>query len=205
MASEVSICNQALSWLGGNLIISLEDGSTEAIICKANYALLRDTVLEEGKWAFATRRYVLSTPDPEPPPWGYRTKFALDTSVLTVIEATDIDSAQAGFFGSNDQGANNSGDLDWRKEEQFIVCSVDRVYVKTIVRITDVNRFTPTFNQALSTRIAADIAVPLTESQIKSDKMWVKYDRAIKVAKAANGLQGKSDRTSSASAIVRRR
>ncbi len=205
MASEVTICNQALSWLGGNLIMDLDDGSTEADICNANYALLRDACMEEGKWAFATKRFVLSTPDPEPPPWGYRVKFALDPNVLTVIEATDIDSAAAGHFGSNDQGANNSGDLDWRKEEEFIVCSVDIIYIKTIIRIIDVAKYTPTFNQALAHRIAADIAVPLTESQVKADKHQRRYDTAIKVAKAANGLQGKSDRTVSASSIVRRR
>ena len=56
MASEVSICNQAISWLGGKSIISLDDGTTEANLCKANYDHLRDVVLEAKAWTFAIKR-----------------------------------------------------------------------------------------------------------------------------------------------------
>lgn len=193
MASEVSICNQAISWLGGNLIINLDDDTTEAILCNANYDLLRDAVLEEGKWTFATRRMELVLSG-SPPPSGYEQAFTIPPEVLTVIMATP--------FQNN---KNITEDFDWRREEEFVVCDVERVWIKAIVRIVDVSKFSPMFNQALASRIAADIAVPLTESTKKEANMWAKYNDAIAGALAVDGMQGKSDRIRPASRIVRRR
>lgn len=193
MASEVSICNQAISWLGGNLITSLDDESTEAILCKANYALLRDAVLEEGEWTFATKRFKL-LPSPDAPIYGYSHKFELPSEVMLVKKATP--------YANN---ANDSEKFDWRREEEFILADVDAIYVKCIVRITDVKKFNATFNQTLAARIGADIAVPLTESTSKEDQMWGKYNRAIALALSLDGMQGKSDRIKSNSSIVRNR
>ena len=193
MSSEVSICNQAISWLGGNLIISLDDESTEAQLCKANYAELRDAVLEEGEWTFATKRFKL-LPSPDAPVYGYSHKFEIPNGVLVVKKTTQ--------WADN---ANDSNEFDWRREENFIVTNVDVVYIKAIVRITDVKKFNATFNQALAARIAADIAIPLTESQPKEDRMWNKYNNSMVLALSIDGMQGKSDRIRSKSGIVRRR
>ena len=56
--SEVSICNQALSWLGQETITSLDDQATTAVWMNANYDLLRDSVMEARMWTFATVRAV---------------------------------------------------------------------------------------------------------------------------------------------------
>lgn len=193
MASEVSICNQALSWLGGNLIISLDDQITEAQLCKANYAELRDAVLEEGEWTFATKRFKL-LPSPDAPVYGYSHKFEIPNEVMVVKKATN-------YKGN----ANDSNEFDWRREGDYILANVDVVYIKAIVRITDVKKFNATFNQALAARIAADIAVPLTESSTKEDRMWNKYLIAMSLALPVDGMQGKSDKLRSNSGIVRRR
>lgn len=209
MTSEVAICNQAISWLGGNLITSLDDETTEAILCKANYALLRNAVLEEGKWSFATKRFKL-LPAPGTPVYGYNAQFPVPSNVLLVIEARD-DNAQDvnGGLQTDSQGANGSSRLDWRLEGDndglFIVATTEVVFCKCIVEVTDTTKFTTTFNQALAARIAADIASPLTESTSKEEKMWNKYNNSITLALGVDGLQGKSDRLRSNSRIIRRR
>ena len=86
MASEVDICNQALSWLGANQIITLADGTTESIICKAKYAPLRDDVLEKVPWTFAIVRLQLAA-DVSVPAFGYANKFILPKTVLSVLNA----------------------------------------------------------------------------------------------------------------------
>lgn len=206
MTSEVAICNQAISWLGGNLIISLDDGTTEAILCKANFSILRDAVLEEGKWTFATKRFKL-LPSPDAPVYGYSAKFELPSNVLLVIEARDNDAASGigGILFTTSESANGSSRLDWRLEEGFIVADASQVFCKCVIRITDTTKFTTTFNQALAARIAADIAGTLTESSAKEERMWNKYYAAINLALAADGLQGKSDRIRTKSRILERR
>jgi len=193
MTSVVSICNQAITWLGGNPIISLDDGTTEAILCKANYAHLRDAVLEEGKWTFATKRFKL-LPNPTAPIYGYSHRFEIPSTVFVVLTATNyVDNA------------NDNNQFDYRREENFIVCNESVVYIKALVRITDVTKYTATFIQALAARIAADIAAPLTESTSKEKKMQDKYDRAINLALGIDGQQGQSDRIKTRSKILRRR
>ena len=193
MASEVSICNQAISWLGGNLIIGFDDGTTESILCKANYALLRDAVLEEGKWTFATERFKL-LPNPVAPVYGYSHKFEIPSTVFTVFHVTP-----------HKENANDSEQFDFRRQRGFIEADAEVIYIKGIIGITDVSKFSKTFIQALAARIAADIAAPLTESTTKEAKMQAKYDKAISLALAVEGQQGKSDRIKTNSRIIRRR
>ncbi len=181
--SEVSIYNQALSFLGQDAVMSLDPqaGRIERL-GDTNYAPLRDAVLEEGAWTFATRRLVL-TPVLETPGYGYGQKFLLPSTVLVVIEA-----------GSNDFITNGPTDLDWRREEDFIVADATRVYAKCVMQITDTQKFTRTFTQALAARIAAEIAPNLTESNTKSQQMWTLYERKLAIALPVDGRQGKSDR-----------
>ena len=47
MVSEVSICNQALRWLGQNKIQSLDEKTASAEWMADNYPFIRDAVLEE--------------------------------------------------------------------------------------------------------------------------------------------------------------
>jgi len=193
MASEVSICNQALGWLGANLITSLDDETTEAVLCKANYSHLRDAVLEEADWTFATRRFKL-VKSPNEPVYGYANKFQIPNDALRLISATN-----------REDNRNDTDEFDWRREENFILANDAVVYSKIVVRITDPKRFSFMFIQALAYRIAAELATPLTESRTKEEKMQQMYEHRINKAKASDGSQGKSDRIKSNSSILRRR
>jgi len=179
--SEVSICNLSLSWLAGNLITSLDDETNEAKICKANYDQARDAVLEDRAWTFATTRYRW-TPLTATPTFGYAYAFLIDPEVLRVLEVRD-----------DDGKANGATYLDWRREENHIVCDVDVIYVKAIKRIVDTSRFPPAFVQCLAARIAADIAITLTESRSIQQDMWNLYMKKLDDAMATDGSQGKTD------------
>lgn len=199
MSSEVSICNQAISWLGITPgIISLSDNSKAAKLCNANYTQLRDTVLEEGKWGFATLRQIFQTPLATPPVYGYGKAYLIPTTTLLIIECNS---------SGKKQGDMN---LDWRKEtneagQNIIVTDADVVYAKTIVQVTDPKKFTNTFRQAFAARIAAELAVPLTESTTKETKMWELYGIKIDIALGIDGMQGKSDRIQTRSGVIKKR
>jgi len=183
VASETSICNQALSWLGASLILSIDDGTTNADLCKVNYDELRDAVLNEALWSFATKRYKW-IPTIDVPAFGYGKSFLIPSEVITIIEVRD-----------DSVFANGTSNLDWRREGNRVVANVDAVYAKCIYRVTDTSQFSPLFIQALATRLAAELAPAITESNTKTQLMWAMYDQKITLAMSMDGMQGRNDRT----------
>lgn len=183
MASETSICNQALSWLGADRITDLSDGSDNANLCKDNYNELRNSVIEEANWTFATRRYTLSPPLAAGPEYGYGNKFQLAPEVLRIIEASD----SASFY-------NGVSNLDWRREEDFILADVSIIYAKCLIEIADSSKFSSLFVQSLAARIAAELSPTITESNKKTDQMWTLYSKKLAIASVRDAGQGSSDR-----------
>jgi len=179
--SEVTICNLALSWLAGNLIISIDDDINEAKLCKANYELSRDAVLETIAWTFATKRYAL-TPEAAAPAWGYAYQFTIPADVIVLLDVT-----------ANSDTPNGANDLDWRREGNLILCDASKVYVKAIFKQTDPARYPPNFVQAVAARLAIEIAIPLTESTDLMRLMEGKYKDRLLIAAGTDGAQGKVD------------
>jgi hypothetical protein len=183
MATEVSICNLALSWLAGNLIISLNDETVEAQLCNANYISSRDAVLEDRAWTFATQRYRW-TPLSESPVYGYGYAFMIEPEVIRVLEVRDNDDPY------NPNGANS---LDWRRESNAILANASVIYVKALRRVVDTSKYPPSFVMALAARLAADICIPLTESRQMQQDMWNLYMKKLDDAMATDGMQGSTD------------
>jgi len=170
--SEVAIANMALGWLGANLITSLQDGSTEAKLMDANFFAIRDAVLEEVDWRFATARYslVLSAEKPE---FEYANKFLIKENVLKVITV-------------------NENKYDWQREGEYILSDEAVCNIRCIVRIVSPALFTPLFVQALAARLAADLAMPLTQNRTLQGDMYALYKVKLTEAKSSDGQQGKS-------------
>lgn len=179
--SEVTICNLALSWLAGNLIISIDDDINEAKLCKANYELSRDAVLETMAWTFATKRYTL-VPELDAPSWGYGYQFTIPADVISVLDVTN-----------KSDTPNGANDLDWRREGNLILCDAKKIYIKAIYKEVDPARYPPNFVQAVAARLAAEIAIPLTESQQLMMSMEGKYKDRLLIAAGSDGIQGKTD------------
>ena len=180
VVSEVSICNQALSWLGENLIISLDDDTKAAGLCKTNYYSLRDAVLEARDWTFAQKRDI-PAPLATPPVWGYSQQFQLPADLLRVI-----------FVGTNDDPQERSPAEDWLREQDKILANYEVIYIRYVARIEDPNKFSMNFVQALAGRLAADLAMPLTNSRGLQSDMYKLYGTKLAEATAFDQMQGKS-------------
>ncbi len=195
MATEVSICNQAISWLGGTLIISLDQDSTEAKLCKANYEHLRDLVLEAKDWTFATKRIQLAKLS-TPPVYGFSAAFAIPSDNIRVLQCSPNPSLGTSSTspGPSRESLRIGDELrtEWQREGDEIVCDEDTLYCRYIAKITDPSKFSPGFVQALAARIAWDIANPLTRSNALEEKMEKKYKDAVDEGGTMDGLQGRS-------------
>ena len=174
-ATEVSICNQALGWLGANLITSLDDETNEARLCKANYSNLRRAVIEEASWRFAIARRKL-TPLQEKPVYGYENRFQLPANLISVEEVSD---------------GNREID-EWDREGDTVLADVQEVYIKYTWDVVDPARFSPGFVQALAARLAADLAIPIAESrQLQSDMVQM-YAAKLVNADTLDSMQGRN-------------
>ena len=181
MPSEVSICNQALGWVGGNLITSLDDGTTEANLCKANYASLRDAVLEDRDWTFATARKLL-TPLADDPVFGWTRQMQLPSDNIRVIGCWALDRDE------------DQEQADYVKEGRRILSNEPKLNLKYIRRIVAPEDFSAGFTQALAARIAADIAIPIAQSRALQEDMQALYMKKLSDAGTNDGMQGRSEK-----------
>jgi hypothetical protein len=177
MISEVSICNQALSWLGHTPINSLQDNSTAAQLCRDNYEFLRDAVLEEHMWTFATVRAASETAIMVP-----------NTSLYQ--HGKPVEWLQVYRVYQDEQFKRP---VEWRMEETGIVTEHSTIYMWGIKRITDTGKFSIMFSQAVAARMAADLAIALTENRQLQADMWALYKAKVEEASTRDGQQGSND------------
>ena len=198
--SEVAICNIALSWLGGELIISLDDPSVEAKLCKANYEPLRDAVLEEREWTFAIKRLEPAQLQ-DRPLYGYDRAFQIPSEVIRVLQISLFDDSVLdpginGDFRASSRSGTGMGRetrIEWSREGGTIVANnANRIVGRFLVRVTDTTRFSPAFDQALAARMAMDMAIPITNSEKMQKAMAQMYGEKMSLAASSDGLQGRS-------------
>lgn len=178
MVSETSICNQALSFIGGDLIESIEEPNQVAEWCRVNYPFLRDAVLEEKLWSFAAARAVSNTA--ETPEWGSDYfKHSIPVDWISVFRVYCDD---------------REGVVEWSLEDRFVLAKSETVYMRGNKRVTDTGKFSNLFVQCLAARLAADMAIPLAQDRGLFQDMWDLYDTKLKVAANRDGMQGRNEK-----------
>ena len=171
MASEVSICNLALTKIGEEQILSLTEDSKAGRLCNLHYEPLRDAVLRSHLWNFAIKRATLasSTTAPE---YEYTTAFPLPPDFIRIVDTNLL------------RGA------DWKIEANELVTDDDAVKIRYVAKITDTNKFDPLFIEALAARIGAELAQALADSTSLTQTMFELYERKIREARGADAQEG---------------
>lgn len=174
--SEVSICNMALAEIGrGMMITSMDEASQAARACKLRYPYARDAVLRAYDWNFAAKRAELAANETAPA-FEYANAFDLPPDCLQVRSVYDGE------------------DLPWVVESRQILTDMDApLYIKYTSRCTDVAKFDSLFIQALASRIAADIAVSLSESVGRSQALFEVYQAKLSEARRRDAQEGQPE------------
>ena len=211
MATKLQICNLALSWVGGDLIEDNGDPDpvatseqVEAKICEANYDISLDQILSERTWTFATKYEVMDTPALTDPPMRYAKAFNLTdqsdgTSFLVnpVVFIHRVWSSSGNIsnvFAPLEGSATNPPQPEWERVGDQIYADSSRIEVVYVAKVTDTTLYPTYFVSALATRIAADIAISLTENRQLQADLYTLYDQKITEAAAADGRQGRTER-----------
>jgi hypothetical protein len=152
MASDVDICNLALSHFGQDAnvtSIQTPDGP-DAEHCKRFYPIARDEMLEEFDWSFARKRATLAAVTNDREDWAY--KYAIPSDCLKERRALP-----EGY-------ADNLADgIDCEKEGDFLYTNEDVTTLVYTKRLTDTTKFSPLFVSALSWRLASYLVGPITK------------------------------------------
>ena len=170
MASDVDICNIALSYLGDTATVSSlnpPEGSAQSQHCARFYPFARDSLLEMHSWGFATKRVklaLLSTADAE---WTYAYAQPNDAvNIIAVIDPTAIDDySQSSINSAIAPGGSYvpqpfSCEID-ATGAQIILTNQALAELRYTALVTDSASFSPLFNITLAWFLASMLAGPL--------------------------------------------
>lgn len=170
--TSTSICNSALVKIGAERITSLTDtDSVAAILCNEQFEKIRDEVLRAHPWNFALDRASLSqVADYEDPldEWSY--KYALPSTCLRVLRTGD--------------------NAEFKIEGRYLLSNESDVAILYIKKITDYSVYDPMALEALSLRIAVDLAYAITKSAPLAKSLMDSYRMILSEARSVDGQEG---------------
>jgi hypothetical protein len=188
VAVEVDIANVALLRIGQlQTIASLTEDTPHAQAINAIFSHLRDAVLEAYAWPFATKRSKLGVlasaeDDPDDPKlrtgWGFTYQLPADCIAPRYIYPgtnSPGEGQEVPFAIEADDGPGLGGRVLLSNQDE-----AELVYTSVIIQP---NRWSPTFRDALSFRLASDLAMSVAKKPELGLRLYQLYQ--VKVAEAA--------------------
>lgn len=168
MASEVEICNLALSHLGDSANVSSIDppeGSAQAEHCQRWYPIARNALLEMHDWSFATTRANLAELANNWPQWQHVYARPSDCIKVRAVlppnsSASDVEGLE--FITESDASGN-----------QIILTNQASAIVRYTRLVTNTASFSALFTDALGWYLSTYLAGPV-----------LKGESAVKIARA---------------------
>jgi hypothetical protein len=168
MATDVSICSNALLLVGAQTIndFSGEDDRTKLV--SNLWPMVRDWLLRSHNWNCATKRVQLA-PDPTAPEFDYAFRFLIPSDWLRTL--------QVGERGSP---------LDYTHEGRYILCDTNPLPFVYIARVNE-GAWDTLLQIAATSAMAALIAYPIAKSTALAESNFAKMVTALKQARAVDG------------------
>ena len=168
--TDVDICNAALLRAGvTKRITSLLDTDTLSALCNDEYSAIRDQLLEDHPWHFATKYDNIASEDATDPDWYWTYRYALpsDCVLLLGLESEGIKYEQAddGFIYTNEPAP---------------------LKIRYISRESAVSNMPDSFKQAWIAKLSATLCLGLTKDLKRVDYLEARYDRLISDARFAD-------------------
>jgi hypothetical protein len=180
MATEVSICSNALRRLGDDPITSLTDDTERARLCNSFYSDTRDSVLRLHPWNFAITRASLSKLSTAPA-YGFANQFSLPTNpyCLRVLGMEYED-----YIFKVENVATHG---------RVLLTDEATANILYVARITDTNLFDAMFVDVLTQKLAVDLAYPVTNSTTLQTQMQKVFQQKLSEARSIDGQEGFMD------------
>ena len=177
MATEVSICSNALRRLGDNPITSLTDDTERARLCNSFYADARDAVLRLHPWNFAITRTSLAQLS-DTPSYGFAYQYSLPTNPYCLrVLAMEYEDYIFKVENYSTQG-------------RVLLTDQSSAKILYVAKITDTTQFDALFVDVLTAKLALDLCYPITNSVSLQDKMQKLYQLKLSDARSTDGQEG---------------
>lgn len=173
MASQVGICNEALSEIAADPINSIEEASSSAFYCKMHYASVLEELLGWTDWDWATRRVTLAAqPNNRLGEWLYRyARPANMAEAIRVLPTVDTQVTSLPVVGPYPFPAWDAlGKLPFVTADGSIYTNVADAILEYQVNAVDpavIDRFAA---RAAALELASRLAMPIKKSrELKGD------------------------------------
>lgn len=168
--NPVDICNMSLTMLNIPNIISFDDASNQAKSCRKFYPELRDRILRDHTWSFATASFQLPKLAEESCDANFQFACALPNDCIRVISL-------------------DREDAPYRRIGQKICVNALPASVIYIRRVEDCNLFDPLFTEALEYLIAAQLAMANTRDAQLSNLYRQSYLECLQAARSVDSQE----------------
>jgi hypothetical protein len=173
---SVEICNLALTSLGADTIMALDEESENARKLNAIYVLILKDLLRAHPWNFSSRRSTLAQLV-EAPSFGFTFYYQLPSDCLRAVEI------------------NENPKINFVVEGRRLLCNEESVDLKYIAYVEDPTQYDANFVSLLAARLAAEIAYAITNSRTVSKDRWDIYFAMLKTTRSSDAQEGKPQRT----------
>jgi len=180
MASAIQICNLALSHIGAFRISSFEESTKASRQCLELYPIARDSVLEDHDWGFARKEQTLALSTDTYSGWSYAYAYPSDCLAPRLIyddngaltgTSYDADLDVYKQVGKIEYEVRSNTTLD---QVMLLTDKEDAILIYT-AKVENPTMFSSSFVDAISWRLAADLAYPMNTDKKLSDQMNNKY------------------------------
>lgn len=205
MASVVDICNQALSHIGADAVVSAispPDGSVEAGHCARFYPVARRAAIEAHAWNFAKKRLALSELVTNASHvWGYAYALPADCvrslRILTseAVSLAGVDATSFPFIDNvrlTDALFNEQGSSDFEVEADTLRTHEPTAVLLYLRDIEDSAKFTSMFTSALGFMLASYLAGPIIKGTEGAKTAQTLYNIASQQLARAAALDANS-------------
>lgn len=168
--TPVEICNSALTLLGAEPILSLDDNTKTARMCKINYPIVRDELLEDHYWNFAMNRVELAAVSGFVGDAEYSKAYQVPNDSVRVRKVINADPQTR-----------------WNIENGILLTNLTKVQIQYVSNESDVSKYSKAFLEALAFSLAHKMCYAITQSGTLMDRL---EDRAIKKLRAARSKDG---------------
>jgi hypothetical protein len=210
--SIIGIVNLGLGRIGSNLISDIGEKTPQAIAVNAVWEYVRDEVLQAKDWRFAKTRAAL-TVSVTIPLYGYRFAYPLPADFLRLCKQKfpqfkgmnpvayppgywyeGIDLIGYPRYFNFDPPVYPPGSpyvIESLPDTPFTLClftdydnTSNDLFINYIRREVNPIRYTPTFISALAYKLAAEVAIKITQNEKKTLAMTQLYELTLKSAAA---------------------
>lgn len=200
MASEVELCNMALSNIRAGSINSFNEASLQAQQCKLKYPFLRDMLLRDVPWNFAHKVDALALLTDDLFNWAYAYQYPSDCLYINKLILSFETFGSAGEIYTPDLDRQVKYEIQNVDGNRVIAANEPGLRVSYRMRVIDPNLFDTLFIQTFVQLLTSELAIPIVGAEVgrqfRSDAFQI-YKSYLEEATATNGNEGYTEPTDS--------